>query len=56
MSDIKKRKCGCVDSDRFECFRRRYRLDPGQDVTVEGGPCECPCHDEEYELYEEIEG
>jgi hypothetical protein len=39
-------KCACWNQDCYDCWRARY----GKvgDVDIDGGPCECACHDEFY--------
>ncbi|MFC6790635.1 hypothetical protein ACFQE0_14060 [Methylobacterium komagatae] len=43
-------RCACQRRDPYDCWRLRYPR-PAEDedhtsVRMEGGPCECPCHDE----------
>lgn len=36
--------CACVDSDAYECHRRRYQHSEFFDDTEK---CSCPCHDDD---------
>lgn len=47
--DLAAIECACVDSDAYECWRRRYHLFSHEDVEDDGGPCACVCHDVEVE-------
>jgi len=43
--------CACKRNDPYDCWRLRYPRrseddDEHTSVRMEGGPCECPCHDE----------
>ena len=43
-------KCACRSEDAYRCWEERYGprdWDVGE-VDMDGGPCECPCHDEFY--------
>jgi hypothetical protein len=43
--------CACVSPDKWECWALRYGIDE-QDrgaIEMDGGPCDCPCHDQEDE-------
>ena len=44
-------KCACVAGDKWECWGFRYGIDPNDKSAIEldGGPCECKCHEEEGE-------
>ena len=37
--------CACVSEDAYACWQIRYGLEIDEDVTADGGPCDCPCHD-----------
>lgn len=39
--------CACVSPDAHECWAGRYGIDPSDIalIEVDGGPCDCPCHD-----------
>lgn len=42
-------RCACQSVDEYRCWEMRYGprdWDVGE-VEMDGGPCECPCHDEE---------
>jgi len=42
--------CACRADDRYECWAIRHGMTQANycqiDVDTDGGPCECPCHDE----------
>ena len=42
--------CACVDTDAYECYRRRYQHSEFYDDTEK---CTCPCHDKEDDEDEE---
>lgn len=37
-------RCACVAFDAFTCWASRYGIQPSE-VAMDGGPCECSCHD-----------
>ena len=37
--------CACVSEDAYQCWQIRYGLPFDADVSADGGPCGCPCHD-----------
>lgn len=44
-------RCACPCRNAFDCWRRRYPRSPDDDddsgsIRMEGGPCECGCHEE----------
>lgn len=44
-------RCACTCRDAYDCWVRRYPRDvdddgEGRSVRDQGGPCDCPCHDE----------
>jgi hypothetical protein len=42
-------RCACVSPDAYECHAHRYGIDE-QDlaaIEMDGGPCECKCHQSE---------
>ena len=43
--------CSCLSEDAYECWADRYNLGISDAEVVEndGGPCECHCHNEEYD-------
>ncbi len=43
--------CACKGQDRWDCWAVRYGLarhisDFRHEVELDGGPCECSCHDD----------
>lgn len=44
-------RCACPSEDAYRCWATRYGprdWDIGE-IEMDGGPCECPCHDDEDE-------
>ena len=44
--------CACKSDDRYECWSVRYGTGMRftcEQIDLDGGPCECSCHDE-YDL------
>lgn len=43
--------CACSSDDAYECWADRYNLGICDAALVEydGGPCQCVCHNEEYD-------
>ena len=40
--------CACKSPDAYECWAIRYDLPPdfmGEEVEMDGGPCQCACHE-----------
>ena len=47
MSDeLAAKQCACPVDDRYWCWAHRYGVQV-HEVEEDGGPCECPCHEEE---------
>ena len=48
-------KCACHASDPYECWGMRYEIRSHRKFEIEedGGPCQCPCHDEWWEEMED---
>jgi hypothetical protein len=52
MSPAFRQSCACVSDDPYSCWSRRYDLGSfdclpcHEDVDIDGGPCECGCHDD----------
>lgn len=44
-------ECACVAIDTYDCWARRYGLprDDAAEIEDDGGPCDCPCHDDDTE-------
>jgi len=43
--------CCCLDDDAYVCWADRYNLGmcTAEVVEADGGPCECRCHNEEFQ-------
>lgn len=52
--------CACHSSDAYDCWQIRYPSDERQsasEIEMDGGPCQCSCHDklEEYRHEEDYD-
>lgn len=53
--------CICKSDDRWMCWALRYNkpihiVDFRHEIGLDGGPCQCGCHDEESDDLEHYEG
>lgn len=45
--------CACVSRNAYECAGRRRRESP-QDLVERQEGCECSCHDDDPDVYDEV--
>ena len=52
-------RCACPVTDRFQCIEIRYGRSHMPDLKLgelsDNEPCECPCHDDYRDDWEEME-
>jgi hypothetical protein len=44
-------KCACVSTDAYRCWAVRYGKSAWDraEIDMDGGPCECACHEDDEE-------
>ena len=40
------RRCSCHALDAYDCWTSRYGVRGRINIEMDGGPCQCVCHDE----------
>jgi len=55
---VTERSCACHSTDAYDCWQSRYpsnERQSAQEIEMDGGPCQCSCHDEQEEDYDPAE-